>query len=151
MTIITHTVKVQKSTGTFTNLEDALADYRGGLPQEFMDALVEHENTCIQEGVVTEPASYEFDADTQTLTVFKKTTDLNLLKQKWILNPLRATAKATSVKNGWIPISEEPKIVTKQYGEFFKENDVRMGRPDQEDLTTILTGTDRPSEPPTVS
>lgn len=150
MSTITHTIKIRKDGTSFQNLEEALADYRAGLSQEFLDALVDHENSCIQQGVVTEPASYDFDVATQILTIYKKTPDLNLLKQQWILNPLRATAKAISVKNGWFKVSENPEIVNKQYGEFFKEHDVRMGRPDQEDLDTILNGTDRPSDPPTV-
>lgn len=142
MPITTHTVRYQKTGSEFTTVEEALADFRSGLAQEIQDALAEHETQCIANGSVTEPATYSFDAATQTLSFIKKTENVSLMVTHWIHDPLRANVKGTAKKNNWVFLDENPVISTtagKGFFDQYTENGGQILDFETTDTTTLLT------------
>jgi hypothetical protein len=142
MPITTHTVRYQKTGSEFATVEEALVDFRSGLAQEIQDALAEHETQCIANGAVTEPASYSFDAATQTLSFIKKTENVALMVTQWIHDPLRANVKGTAKQNGWVFLDENPVISTtagKGFFDQYAENGGQILDFNNADPATVLT------------
>lgn len=102
---ITAVTKYQKLGGTFASGEEAYADKNSMYTAEFSAAVDQWLADQLEAGILLEPTTVEWDADTHTLTITRKI--LNNMEEFSVGRPSIDHALAKAEDSGWTLLGQE--------------------------------------------